>query len=103
MALDVTALAAALRLGDGVTAPEEPVAGILNRLLGVAQAFVEMQASFAPEVVQDEAAVRMAAALFDAPTSPAGDRYAAAWRNSGAADLVSRWVVRRAGGGEGEA
>ena len=33
-------LAAALRLGDGETAPTEPVAGLIARLLGVSQAFV---------------------------------------------------------------
>ena len=44
----------------------------------------------------------MTAYLYDAPTAAAGDRYAAAWRNSGAEALVSRWVVRRAGSdGEG--
>ena len=43
----------------------------------------------------------MAAYLYDAPTAASGDRYAAAWRNSGAEGLVSRWVVRRAGS-EGE-
>ena len=102
MAVDLTQLAAALRLGDGVTAPTEPVAGILSRLMGVSEAFVELQASFAPAAVQDEAVVRMVAYLYDAPTAARGDRYAAAWRNSGAESLVSRWVERRADGGEGE-
>ena len=101
MAVDLIQLAAALRLGDGETAPTEPVAGLLNRLLGVSQAFVQIAAPDAPEAIADESAIRMVAALYDAPTSPAGDRYAAAWRNSGAEALVSRWVVRRAGS-EGE-
>ena len=39
----------------------------------------------------------MATYLYDSPTAASGDRYAAAWRNSGAEALVSRWVVRRAG------
>ena len=102
MAVNLTALAAALRLGDGQNAPTEPLSGILARLLGVSEAFVELQAGFAPAAVQDEAIVRMAAYLYDAPTAASGDRYAAAWRNSGAQSLVSRWVIRRAGG-EGEA
>ena len=56
----------------------------------------------APEAIADEATIRMTATLYDSPTAAAGDRYAAAWRNSGAEALVSRWVVRRAGSdGEG--
>ena len=43
MAVTLTQLAAALRLGDGETAPTEPVSGILGRLLGVvAEAFVSI-------------------------------------------------------------
>ena len=101
MAIDLIQLAAALRLGDGVTAPTEPIAGIISRLLGVSQAFVQIAAPLADEAVADEATVRMTAYLYDAPTAASGDRYAAAWRNSGAEALVSRWVVRRAGS-EGE-
>ena len=97
MAIDLTQLAAALRLGDGVTAPTEPVAGLLSRLLLVSQDFVARAAPDAPEAIADEAAIRMTAYLYDAPTAASGDRYAAAWRNSGAEALVSRWVVRRAG------
>ena len=41
MAVSLVELASALRLGDGVNAPEEPVAGILKRLERVANAFVE--------------------------------------------------------------
>ena len=37
MALDLTQLAAALRLGDGVAEPTEPILGILTRLLSVAE------------------------------------------------------------------
>ena len=101
MAVDLIQLAAALRLGDGENAPTEPVAGILSRLLGVSQAFVQIAAPEAPEAIADEATTRMSAYLFDAPTAASGDRYAAAWRNSGAENLVSRFVVRRAGS-EGE-
>ena len=103
MAVDLIQLAAALRLGDGLTAPTEPVAGLISRLLGVSQAFVAIAAPDAPEAIADEATIRMTATLYDAPTAASGDRYAAAWRNSGAEALVSRWVVRRAGSaGEGE-
>ena len=101
MAVTLIQLAAALRLGDGEIAPTEPVAGLISRLLGVSQAFVAIAAPDAPEAIADEATIRMTATLYDAPTAAAGDRYAAAWRNSGAEALVSRWVVRRAGS-EGE-
>ena len=102
MAVTIEQLAAALRLGDGEDAPDEPVAGLIARLLGVSQAFVAIAAPDAPEAISDEATIRMTATLYDAPTAAAGDRYAAAWRNSGAEALVSRWVVRRAGSdGEG--
>ena len=96
MAITLEGLAGALRLGDGETAPAEPVRGILNRLLGVAEALVEVGAPDAPALVKDEATVRLAAYLYDAPTASSGDRYAAAWRNSGAESLVSRFVSRRA-------
>ena len=98
VAVTLIQLAAALRLGDGVTAPTEPVAGILSRLLDVSQAFVAIAAPDAPEAIADEATIRMSAYLYDSPTSASGDRFAASWRNSGTEALVSRWVVRRAGG-----
>ena len=46
--------------------------------------------------VRQEAVIRVSACLFDQPGSPAGTRYAAAWRNSGAAALVAPWVSRKA-------
>ena len=61
MAVDLIQLAAALRLGDGEIAPSEPVAGLLSRLLGVSQAFVQIAAPEAPEAIADQAAIMMAA------------------------------------------
>ena len=95
MAVNVTQLAAAIRLGDGVTAPVEPLLSILTRSLGVADATIALLAPDAPDAVKDEATVRFTAYLYDTPSAPSGDRYAAAWRNSGAAALVASWVVRR--------
>ena len=97
MAVTLEQLAAALRLGDGENPPAEPVAGLITRLLGVSQAFVDRAAPEAPVAIADEATIRMTAYLYDAPTAAAGVRYSQAWRNSGAEALVSRWVVRRAG------
>ena len=100
MAITLIDLAAALRIGDGVNAPEEPIAGILNRLMGVSEAFVDLMASTAPEPIRDEATVRMSAYLYDAPTASRGDKYANAWANSGAAGLLSRWTYRRTAQGD---
>lgn len=97
MALDLTGLAAALRLGDGTTAPTEPTLGILTRLDGVADAFIEQYGSSAPEAVRDEAKVRFAGYLYDMPTAGRRESYASAWRNSGAAALVFPWTSHRAG------
>ena len=97
MAVTVTQVAGALRIGDGRLAPPEPIAGTLTRLLAVSQATVERRAPDAPEDVRDEAAIRMCGYLFDAPEAAGGDRYASAFRNSGAYALVSAWAARRAG------
>ena len=101
MAVTLLQLSAALRLGDGETAPPAAISGLIERLLGVSQAFVQIAAPDAPAAIADQATIQMTATLYDQPTSTSGDRYAAAWRNSGAEALVSRWVVRRAGS-EGE-
>ena len=84
MAVTLTQLAAALRLGDGENPPTEPVLGLITRLLGVSQAFVARAAPEAPDAIADEATIRMTAYLYDSPTAAAGGRYAQAWRNSGA-------------------
>ena len=96
MAVTLIELSAELRIGDGVTAPDEPIAGILTRLSSVADAFIELQAPDAPEAIKDEAKIRLVANLYDSPPASAGDRNANAWANSGAGSLVGRWVQRRA-------
>ena len=95
MAVNVVQLAAALRLGDGTSEPEEPILSILKRLCRVSDELVEKYAPDAPNSIKQEATIRLAGYLYDMPSAPSGDRYAAAWRNSGAASLVSGWVVRR--------
>ena len=103
MAVNVEELSAALRIGDGVVATPEPTLSILTRLLGVGQAFVELRAEAAPDAVKDEATIVMAAYLWDQPTAGAEGRYSNAWRNSGAASLVARWVIQRLGDATAEA
>ena len=84
-----------MRLGDGSTALSEPINGIVTRLGGVGEALVTLYADSAPLAVKQESIIRLAAYLYDSPDVRSGDRYAAAWRNSGAASLVSPWVERR--------
>ena len=79
------------------------------QLLAVASALVEQYAPGAPVALQNEAAVRFAGYLAQSdfgaiPKESIGPRsvdyvtnHANAWRNSGAAMLLSRWRVRRAG------
>ena len=93
MALTIDALATAMRLDN----PLEPeTSALLTRLLGVGRAIVDLHAPDAPEAVQDEAIIRIAAYLYDMPEAPAGSRYAMAWKNSGAASLLGPWIVRSA-------
>ena len=53
MAVTVTELAGAIRIGDGVTDLPQPELGIVSRLLGVGTALVQLEAPDAPEAVQD--------------------------------------------------
>ena len=96
MAVTLAELAAALRLGSGAE-PAEPVRGILSRALSVGQSLVEQHAPAAPEDIRDEAAIRVAGFIFDMPTAAQGDRYAFAFRSSGAAGLLAPWTSKRAG------
>ncbi len=96
MAITLAQLAGALRIGDGIANPLEPQRAMIKRLMEVAEALVSVTAPAAPEPVRDEASIRIASYLYDAPTSAASDRYAAAMVNSGAGGLLSRWVSRRA-------
>ena len=43
----------------------------------------------------------MAGYLYDSPTAGSDMKYSDAWRNSGAASLIARWVVRRLGDATG--
>ena len=94
---DVNQLAAAMRLTDGTDGSlVEPELGIVTRLLAVGTALVTEIAPETPGAVADETIIRFCSYLYDSPNVSPGQQYAAAWRNSGAASLVSRWVTRRA-------
>ena len=90
--LTVAELAAALRLGDSTEETAEA-----TRLLAFATAAVTKHAPDAPDVVLNEAAVRLAAYLFDMPNAGRGAGYADAVRNSGAAAILLPYRVHRAG------
>ena len=95
MAVTTVQLAAAMRLGDGTTDPPEPILGVITRLLSVAQSTVQLHASTAPDDIQDEAMIRMAAYVYDQPTSSPGQRFINAYVNSGAASLLGPWTKHR--------
>lgn len=89
--LTVDALAAALRVGDSAEETAE-----VTRLLAYATEAVTRHAPDAPDVVLNEAAIRLAAHLFDQPNSTRGG-YANALRNSGAGAILLPYRVHRAG------
>ncbi len=94
--LTVDALAAALRLGS--TAEETAEA---TRLLAYATEAVTQHAADAPNVIHNEAVVRLAAYLFDQPTAGRGDGFANAMRNSGAGRILLPYVMHGAMGVSG--
>ena len=96
MAVTLTVIEAAAdrRLGDGVTAPAEPINGVLTRLLATATAVVEDFAQNAPESVQNTATSLILGYLYDAPLGDS-TRFANCLANSGAQLLLSRYQSRR--------
>ena len=85
-------LSAALRL---TTEPEDIAEA--TRLLAYATLAVEKYAPDAPDLVQNEGAIRVCGYLFDMPFAARSDGYANAMRNSGAARLLLPYRVHRAG------
>ena len=90
--LTVAKLAAAIRIGDSVEETAE-----VTRLLAFATEAVTKHAPDAPDAAHDEAAIRLAAYLYDQPNAGAGIGYAHAGRNSGAWALLLPYRVHRAG------
>ena len=87
--LTVDQLRNALRVEDSAEEVE-----IVTRLLAVGTAMVEKYAPDAPDVIQDEATIRIAGYLFDAPSTGRGTPNAL--RNSSASALLSPYRVQRA-------
>ncbi len=85
--ITATALAAELRLGDGATAPTEPIAGILARHLAAATAIVEKWTPDAPDAIHDLAVIRLCGYWFDQPLASSNMSFSNALVNSGAAAM----------------
>ena len=92
VSLTVDQLMTACRVDD-TTANRE----IMTRLLVVASAKVERFGPSAPIEVQNEAAIRYAAYLYDQPQTHPGTAYGAGFRNSGALYLLTDYRVHGAG------
>ena len=94
--LDVAALSSALRLGDSAEETAEA-----TRLLAFATESVSRHLggayTTAPEVIVNEASIRIAAYLYDQPNAGRGVAFANALRNSGAAGILLPYRVHRAG------
>ena len=83
-------LAAAIRLGQS---PEENAEA--TRLLSFATLTVEKHAPDAPDPAHNEAAIRLAAYLYDQENAARGPGFASAFRNSGAASILLPYRVHR--------
>lgn len=86
------ALAAALRLGDGITPLTEPTLGIVARLKAVStQIILEAAPDVPDDEIHNEAVVRLSGYLYDMPQAGRGATHANVYRNSGAASVLSQW------------
>ena len=90
--LTVAQLAAAMRVGDSA---EETVE--VTRLLAYTTVEVERHAPDAPDVVHNEAAIRLAGYYFDQPNASSHTSYSNAMRNSGAGRILLPYRVHKVG------
>ncbi len=99
MAVTLTLGQLALELRVSVTSNTSDVplgyAGILQRGLDTATALIERRAPDAPDDIQNAAASMLIAYDFDSDR-PAYRNVRSAWNYSGAAEVLSPWVERRA-------
>ena len=90
--LTTEALRDALRLGDSAEETAE-----VERLLAYAAEAVTKHAPDAPDVVHNEATVRLSGHLFDQPNAGRGVQFADALRNSGGRAILLPYRTHRAG------
>ena len=82
--IDIAGLTGALR-ADDTDAQERAV---ITRISATAREIVTKYAPTAPDVIQNEAFIRVAGYLYDMPTAARGMHYASIGRNSGAYSLL---------------
>ena len=98
MAVSVNDLALDLRLISTETASlPAGQSAILTRHLAAAKALVSERTDGAPVALADQAVLAIASYFYDRPTAGGGTRFASAWRNSGASDVLGSYVRRRVG------
>ena len=90
--IDVDALRRELRVGDS-----DDETALLTARLAYATEAVTHRAPSAPDAVHNEAAIVLAARLYDKPTTGVGARYAYAGRDSGAWAMLAPYRIHRAG------
>ena len=90
------------QLGDALGVPKDSAGALstedsaeLQRLLDYATALITAEAMEAPDAYKDLATQALVGYLYDRPTSERGTGYANAWINSGAANILKRYVQRR--------
>ena len=90
------------QLGDALGVPTDANGALsaedsaeLQRLLDYASALITAEAQEAPVAFKDLATQALVGYLYDRPTSERGAGYANAWTNSGAANILKRYVQRR--------
>ena len=93
VSLSAVDLAVELRASDGASDLVEPQLRIFTRLLATVTRLVEDYAPMAPENVQNEAAIRVGAWLYD---STPGRSQADAMDASGARAMLSSYRILRA-------
>ena len=97
MAVTINKLAVNLRITTSVTQQvEEPYLSILTSILNWAIETVDSNAPQATESAKDLAVYQLSAYLYDKPQASRGLAYSNAWANSGAANILRRWIQRRA-------
>ena len=94
--MPVTITADALRDALRLEATGEETAEV-TRLRTYATEAVGKYAPDAPEATANEAVIRLAGYLLDAPTAGRGSSYANVLHNSGAASILAPYRVHRAG------
>jgi len=84
-------LAAGIRVGVDYDTLDPQIQRIITRLNVSCTAYVRAHTDRAPQEVENEAIIRMAGYLYDAPPVT---RFGVAFRESGAQALVDPWKIR---------